>query len=796
MAATGWRRWSRRAVVAVLVLLLLALLAAVLALRGSLPRLDGTRALPGLSAPVTLGRDRLGVLTVEAGSQADMARALGYVHAQERYFEMDLARRSAAGELAALFGPAALAMDKDMRNHRLRAHARAELAALPAPQQQLLRAYSEGVNAGLDDLLVRPWAYLLLRQRPLPWQPEDSLLAALAMYADLQDAANRSERAWQQLRGVAPPALAALLGHPGSRWDAPLLGEAFGDAPLPSADELDLRKLARTPASGGQAEAPMPGSNNFAVSGRLTADGRAIVADDMHLGLRAPNIWFRARLRYPHPDAPGGMADVAGFTLPGVPAVIVGSNGHVAWGFTNAYIDTTDFARYDAALLARPGTVTEYGERIAVAGGQDHVHRVRRTAYGPLLHELADGSALALRWTAQLPGAVSLDLADLAHAGNLDAALAVADRARIPTQNLVIGDAAGRIAWRLIGTRPDRAPGCDPAALVDIATDGGRCPPWPLRSDGAPALLDPADGRLWTANNRVADAATTAVIGRAGYDLGARAQQIRDGLRARTRFSEADLLAIQLDDRAVLMERWYRLLRATVAGSQDPGLRRLAAASTQWEGRASPASVSYRLASRFRSITIEQVQAGLLAPVQAQLGKDWQGPSLPQLEGIVWPLLEQRPAHLLPAGHDSWETLLSAAARQLVDELDDLGDDLAQRSWGEHNTARICHPLQRALPALTRRWLCMAADPLAGDKHMPRVAGPAFGASQRMVVAPGHEADGIVHMPGGQSGHPLSPFWAAGHADWVQGRPTPFLPGPTLHSLQLRPAGTGSRATP
>jgi len=161
-------------------------------------------------------------------------------------------------------------------------------------------------------------------------------------------------------------------------------------------------------------------------------------------------------------------------------------------------------------------------------------------------------------------------------------------------------------------------------------------------------------------------------------------------------------------------------------------------------------------------------------------------PKLAQFEGVAWPLLEQRPAHLLPRRFDSWDALLEDAAAQVRDELSATGP-LAARSWGERNTAHICHPLAGAIPLLGERALCMPPDPLDGDADMPRVAAPSFGASERMVVSPGHEADGIIHMPGGQSGHPLSPFWGAGHDDWVHGRPTPFLPGETEHTLTLRP---------
>ena len=162
-------------------------------------------------------------------------------------------------------------------------------------------------------------------------------------------------------------------------------------------------------------------------------------------------------------------------------------------------------------------------------------------------------------------------------------------------------------------------------------------------------------------------------------------------------------------------------------------------------------------------------------------------PDLPQLEGVAWPLLEQRPPHLLSRRYDSWSALLEDAAQEVRDDLAGKGP-LSERTWGERNTARICHPLANALPGLFKARLCMPGAPLPGDGSMPRVQGPAFGASQRMVVSPGHEADGIVHMPGGQSGHPLSPFWGAGHDDWVEGRATPFLPGPARHTLTLAPA--------
>ena len=778
-------KWIKRAALLLLVVIVVALGSGWWLLRGSLPALDGDLALAGLSAPVTIQRDALGVVTIDATNETDMARALGYVHAQERYFEMDLMRRSAAGELAELFGPIALDLDKEHRVHRMRARVMANLDAFAGDKLSQLQAYTDGVNAGLDDLKVRPWPYLLLRQQPRRWELADSALTGYAMYFDLQDSQNTRELALWKIKPHVPPALFALLIRDGTEWDAPLFGEARGNAVLPGAEEVDLAKLPM-PAKQDLAsfsEKAFPGSNNWAVSGALTADGRAIVADDMHLGLRAPNIWFRARLRYPDARAPDGKVDISGFTLPGMPAVIVGSNGHVAWGFTNSYGDWADWAEIPRCRGAVTGCAgwKEFHEPIKVAGGKSFDLAVRETSWGPVLHEV-EGQALALRWTPQLPGSLRVSFADLAIASDIADAFAVADRSGIPAQNFMVADSSGKIAWRIIGGFPQRDPACNP--IQPSAIDA--CTPWMTDAAASPRLVDPPSHRLWTANNRTLDGDNLKLAGDGGYALGARAKQIRDDLFSRDRFSEKDLLAIQLDDRAVFLQRWWALLQKEGKHDQTPALAALAKAANHWEGRASADSVSYRIVRAWRLAVNARIADGLTAPAQAALGKEFIMPSLPQLEGVVWPLLSERPVNLLPRRFASWEALLEDAAAQVRDDLSGHGP-LEQRTWGERNVAKICHPLAGALPAMLKSSLCMPADPLPGDSDMPRVQGPAFGASERMVVSPGHEVDGILHMPGGQSGHPLSPFWGAGHEDWVHGRPTPFLPGKAEYTLTLKP---------
>ena len=783
-----------RLVLLLLLLLALAAIAGWWAMRGSLAQLDGELSLPGLTAPVSIERDALGVVTIHAASETDAARALGYVHGQERFFEMDLLRRSAAGELSELFGGVALQKDKSIRVHRLRWRVLQNLDAIAGGKMPVLTAYTEGVNAGLAQLRTRPWPYLLLGVQPKAWQPADTALAAYAMFFDLQDEANSRELSLWKIRQTMPEALYRIINSDGTEWDAPLIGTARGNVALPGADVLDLRKLPmpKLEIDVEDSEPAAPGSNNFAVAGALTGDGRAIVANDMHLTLRAPNIWFRARLLYDDATAPDGKVDVSGFTLPGTPAVIVGSNRHVAWGFTNAYGDWLDFFEVEWTDAAHSRYRTAQGERalkvvhekILIKGKPTEDFPIRETIWGPITEEFGSGRSLALRWAAHQPGAINLGLAGLATVADIDAALASAGGIGMPAQNLVIGDSSGRIAWRLTAQMPQRVGDCDIQAPIDPMA-GCDWQGWRPANEN-PAIVDPPNARLWTANARTVDGDALKMLGDAGYANGARARQIRNDLFARQRFTERDLMAIQLDDRAVFLQRWWKLLRSQAQGSKDPTWIAFEAATRKWEGRAAPDSVSYRLARDWRFAVVERIKRGLMAPAMATLGKDFVMPDLPQIEGVAWQLVSQRPAHLLPRKYASWDALFLDAAESVTDDLESRGP-LAERTWGERNTAAICHPLAKALPSLIKPWLCMPADPLPGDMNMPRVASPTFGASERMVVAPGHEQDGIIHMPGGQSGNPLSPFWGAGHQAWVKGEPTPFLPGKTEHTMTLKP---------
>ena len=791
-------RWLRRILGATVVLLLIGVLGAWLTLRASLPRLDGQVNVAGPTASVSIERDALGSATIHAASRNDAAFALGFVHAQERYFEMDLMRRVAAGELSALVGAAALKTDQQRRPFRMRERATQTLAALPAGNRAVLDSYSQGVNAGLSALTSRPWEYWLLGSTPAPWTPTDSLLVMDAMFFDLSDADNARELAFAKIKAALGDNVYKFLATGGGPWDAPLLGPPMNYPALPTSADLDLHtldpKLLHLPAAPSERKTT-PGSNGFAVNGALTATHAALVANDMHLHLSVPNIWFRARLIYPNPRRTGQSVDTIGVTLPGVPVIVAGSNRHVAWGFTNSYGDWMDWVRvkFDPTDATRYATADGWKrlhtstQIIKVHNAADVKIQVRDTQWGPILARDADGTPLALAWTALQPGGLNLEFARLDTAETVDEAIEIANRAGMPAQNFVVGDRAGNIGWTVAGRIPKRIGNYDPLLPSDWSQPGTGWDGWLAPSD-YPRLPNPPAQRIWTANARALDwqSPDYAKLGDGGYDLGARARQIRDDLMAKNQFTPDDMLTIQLDDRALLLEHWHKNLLEVInrAGAKS-SLTLMQQYLADWDGRADPASVAYRLVRAYRQQVLDAVLDGFAAAVRVKY-PDFKLPYLPQAEILVDAILVHQPANLLLPGYANWNDLLQKCAERVEQKLAAKPGGLAQRTWGEFNETRINHPLSDSLPGMG--WLLdMPRRQLPGDHNMPRVQGPDFGASERFAVEPGHEEFGYFHMPAGQSDNPLSPFYGAGDAAWAQGKATPFLPGKTKYTLRLNP---------
>jgi penicillin amidase len=791
-----WRTWLGRGLVGVALLAAAAALSLWLLLRGSLAQLDGQVAVSGLHAAVTVTRDQLGVPTITGHDRQDVAYATGYLHAQDRFFEMDCLRRSAAGELAELVGPPALPLDRRRRLHRFRARAEAALKAATPAERALLDRYTAGVNDGLAALSVRPFEYALLRTAPVPWRPADSLLVVWAMYFELQGYLPARELARGWLKEHTTAEQLAFLLPTATPFDAPINAPTIADPPppLPATAPAWLGGAQPTATRTPERKLASVGSNNWALAGARTQHGGAIVANDMHLGIRLPHIWYRAVLQFP--DAHGQQRRVAGVTLPGGPVIVVGSNGHVAWGFTNSYGDYLDLIALprDPADPSRVQTPTGWEklttsrETLAVRGAPSETLTVEESSLGPVW-QVADRS-YALHWMAHAPGAVNMGLSGLEEAADLLAALAVGNRTGMPAQNMVVGDAEGHIGWTIAGPLPDRT--AMPEATFPLAAgDGALTWKGPRAPADYPRVVDPAGGQLWTANARQLAGADYAALGDGGADLGARAQQIRDDLLPLAQADERAVYQVALDDRALFIGRWReRALQALDPAAlgekpQRAELRRLL--SQSWDGRASVDSVGYLIARSYLHALYDELFGG----VDAQLAR-----LMPTLDykdaNSRWPqvlarLLDERPKAWLPAGRTDWHQVELLALNRVIAELTHDGRPLAAARWGARNAARISHPFAALLPPRLAARLSAPADEQAGDSHMPHVAGPSFGQSERMAVTPGHEERGIFNMPGGQSGHPLSPYFLAGHAAWVRGEPTPFLPGPPVHTLVLTP---------
>lgn len=814
-------RILRAAIVAVLLgsaLLALAGVGGRALLRAGLPSLDGTYPAPALSHEATIERDALGVPTISAGSSADLAYATGFAHAQDRFFQMDLLRRVAAGELAALIGPAAVELDRTHRLHRFRARAHQIAAALDSNSRALLERYAAGVNDGLASLRSRPFEYWMLRSQPQSWRAEDTLLVVYAMYFDLQYGELRRTLARAALSERVSPDLLRFLLPTSSHWDAPLDSMPAPDAaststaaptPPPAPDWLPaapLRTAELDPGASGL-DTSMIGSNSWAINRNASFDGRAIVANDMHLGLSLPNIWYRVVLRAP--DRNGVVRQLTGVSLPGTPGIVAGSNGRIAWGFTNSYgnfIDVVelDVDPHDPLRYRTPNGDWErarvHRERIDVRGAPAAELDVADTRWGPMLQ--AGGHSYAIRWAAHDARAVNLGLGRLADADDVPSALAAAAACGIPTQNIVVADAAGHIGWTLAGPLPRRAvasPASAPSAapaLTDLPVRANVYRGWDgyLDPTDYPRRIDPPAARLWTANSRQLSGAAQSPIGDAGSDVGARATQIRDALFAHEHFAERDMLALQIDDRALWIERWRRIALDALDGNALAGhpqraeYRRLL---EQWNGRADADAVGYTL---LRTLHAAMYDAwfGRLDETLAKRDPNFRYRLATSRSLAVMEALAQHHAWL-PPGVADWHAFVLDRIDRSIEVVTRDGTRLADARWGERNRAAIAHPFARMIPTwlpMLRGLLMAPREPLPGDANMPRVQAPSFGASERFVISPGHERDALFEMPGGQSGSPMSPYFLAGHRAWVRGESAALLPGPAEHRLLLTTAQT------
>ena len=772
----------------------------------ALPLLDGKKTVFGLTKSATIERDEQGIVTIKATNRLDIAVATGFVHAQERFFQMDLLRRNSAGELSSLFGSVALNYDKSIRIHRFRERATEIVNNLPKDQKALLKAYTRGVNQGLKYISSHPFEYLLLQQEPAQWSEEDSILTVFSMYIDLQYKDGQRERTLGLMKAILSADVYAFLNPKGSIWDAAIDNSQYQPSPIPkeawpSASSANLKnaknaiELAQNSNHLKYQANEFPGSNNWGVSGRISTTGSAIIANDMHLGIRVPNTWFRASFEYPIANR---QVKVTGATLPGIPNVVVGSNGYIAWGFTNSYGDYNDVIKIetinDGKQYMTPNGVKDFSfhkQIIAVKDEQPVEVIIKETVWGPIIGENHQGQLLAYRWVAHDKQAVNFIAKELELATNVTQAFNIAARSGMPSQNMMVGDKAGNVGWTIMGPLPKKFGEVGETPTYWHQGHNG----WEgyLTPEEYPNILNPKNNRLWTANSRVVGGEMLQKIGNGGYALGARAGQIRDDLFALKTFDEKSLLAIGLDERALFLKPWQDFLLNEVLNERtltehEEFKEVKSILSTDKELSASIDSVSYRLVRNFR-INVRDLLFSELNETFKNVNDAYSFRSIRhQIEIPLWQLINQQPDNFLMRPLNSWQAVFNQALQQTIDDMISLDSGekqaLSKATWGQQNTTKIKHPLSKSVP-LIGKWLDMPAKAMSGDSYMPKVQGKAFGASERMVVSPGHEETGIFHMPTSQAGHPWSPYYGKGHSDWAKGIASPFLPGKTKYKLTL-----------
>ncbi len=782
----------------------------------SLPKLDGRLSVAGLSAPVDVVRDAAGIPHVYAASDDDAWFTLGFVHAQDRLWQMELNRRTAAGRLAEVLGPPALDVDRFLRTMGIARNAAAVVAHLDADTRRALERYAAGVNANLVarrrlPRLALPIEFVLTGAPfPEPWTAADSIGWGTMVAWDLSTNWT-SELARMRLAGrltkrrideLMPP-------YPGNpRVDAEgRTIEAVPDAVLDVADYpalyralgIDTRSLSDRAASL-VALAPAShveglGSNNWVVSGARTVSGKPLLANDPHLNLTTPSIWYMAHL-----SAPG--LDVVGATLPGLPVVLIGRNARIAWGQTNTGPDTQDL--FIEELRERDGTtevrtpdgwqaLETRSETVRVKGSDDVVLTIRASRHGPLVSDvskaagdavrpLGDGYAIAFQWAALDPDDSTIRAGFAIDRAN-DWASFVAALAdwRSPQQNFVYADVDGHIGFIAPGRVPIRKPDNDlqgqvPAPGWDARYDWDGFVPF----DRLPRRFDPPEGRIVTANHKVVDDDYRPFL-TSEWAAPYRARRIESLLDATARHDVASFAAIQADVRSLAAVRLLPLLVDTTPSNDDA--KDAIGLLARWDGtmaadRAEPLIFSTWLRELTKLV------------VEDELGADLATAFREQRTVFLVDVLSDRDGRsrwcddvTTPAVETCGQMKTRALDLALADLRRRLGSDRGRWRWDALHFVRAEHRPFSRVPVLAPVFDLEGA--VGGDSNTVDVAGYVVrddtdpfvvhhGPSLREIIDLGDPERSRFMFATGASGERLSPFYANLFDRWTRGESVPM----------------------
>jgi penicillin amidase len=791
-----------------------------------LPQVDGAVALPGLQKETTVDRDSWGVPYIHAASLDDLVEAQGYVMAQDRLWQMDLLRRVARGRLAEIVGPAALPLDRKFRTFGFGRAADRDVSLLNAEERSVYESYARGINRFIEDHQNRlPLEFSLLKYKPELWQPSDSAVIAGYMYETLTDTweeeLNRAkvtervgaERA-KDLFSQDVQMDHFIVGDPdvtddGSEHSRANTGDEDDDDDMPSDAVLKADLYAaptiQTPEPfTGLTSALWPslqtwiedsrreirhglGSNNWVVSGAHTATGKPLLANDTHLELSIPPIWYEAHL-----TAPGW--NVKGFTLPGAPLVIIGHNDRIAWGFTNNGADVQDLYiesfippeddNYRVNENGAWAKAQTFDEVIHVKNHPDEHLRVVVTRHGPIVREEAY-KYYALRWTATEPGGLFFTYNWLGRAQNWSEFRKEMKRVWGPAQNVVYADVDGNIGYIMAARVPIRKKGHGEVPVPGDTDDYEWTGYIPF--DQLPQAFNPASGLIVTANARVVGPSYKPYL-TDRWEEPYRTARIYDLLHDKRDLRPEDMLRVQTDTYSYPHLFLAEQLSSAVKTAQpkDARAQKLIERVKDWNGIADADSplVSFLEATRHTALVL------LLEPY---LGKDtslyeWRSTSFLQR------ILTDRPAKWLPAAYKTYDELLCAAADRAVKRLAERSksERIEDWPWKRFDSLEMLHPVGRQ--GLLKRLLSITNQPQSGTMFSPRAASQHDGPAMRFVANPANWDDSILLIPAGQSGQFGSSHYTDQFSYWYNGKPitAPFSDSAETkarrHTLILKPA--------
>jgi penicillin amidase len=789
-----------------------------------LPQIDGTASLPGLQQDVTVERDLWGVPHIRAASVEDLAEAQGYVMAQDRLWQMDLLRRVARGQLSEIFGARTLLIDKEFRTDGFARAAERDATLLDAESRKVIEAYARGVNQFIEQHKKNlPLEFSLLRYEPKPWQLSDTLAISGYMYRTLTDTWQRElNRAKVTERTGADRAKdlfseeAAMdhfvVGDPkviddGSQRSAADAGDGEDDDDDFQPDAVLKARSSVSPNIAGlesgpdltstlahsiqefleesQAEIRQGlGSNNWVVSGAHTASGKPLLANDTHLELTIPPIWYEVHL-----TAPGW--NVKGFTLPGAPMIIIGHNDRIAWGFTNngadvqdLYVETFNPASPDEYRVNGAWAKAEILEEIIHVKDQPDEHlRVPLTRHGPIVRREGD-KAYALRWTATEPGGLANSYNWLGKARNWKEFRETMKRVWGPGQNAVYADVEGNIGYVMAARVPIRKNGHGEIPVPGDTDDYEWTSYIPF--DQLPQALNPESGLIVTANARVVGPNYKPYL-TDRWEEPYRTARIYDLLHDRHDLRPEDMLKVQTDTYSYPHVFLADQLLAAAKTVKPKGTRaqKLIEGLKDWNGIADASSSEVSFVHLTRRATIDL----LLEPF---LGKDtnlYQWRSTAFLQKI----LTDRPAKWLPPAYKSYDELLAAAADVAVTKLAEQskGDRIEDWAWKRFNSLDMFHPIGHE--GLLKPFLSITGKPQSGTLYSVRAATKTHGPAMRFVGNPGNWDESILLIPTGQSGQPGSSHYSDQFSYWYEGKPifAPFSDAAESrtrkHTLTLKP---------